>query len=75
ASTADGASVIQAADSNGTDEHWTLIATGNGYYKVKNVNSGKLLDVSGSSTSAGAQLVQTTDTTADSQLWQVVNVD
>ncbi|MGW2487916.1 RICIN domain-containing protein [Streptomyces sp. NPDC001606] len=51
------------------------MAAGNGYYKIKNVNSGKLLAVSGSSTSAGAQLVQTTDTNADSQLWQAVSAD
>ncbi|MFE8949411.1 RICIN domain-containing protein [Streptomyces sp. NPDC007856] len=39
------------------------------------MNSGKLLAVSGSSATAGAQLVQTTDTNAAGQLWQAVNVD
>ncbi|MGW3119597.1 RICIN domain-containing protein [Streptomyces sp. NPDC001107] len=71
ASTADGASVIQSSDTNAANQHWTLVATGTGYYKIKNVNSGKVLDVS----SGGTQLVQTTDTDADSQLWKVVNVD
>jgi len=71
ASTADGASVIQSADTNAANQHWTLTATGNGYYKIKNVNSDKVLDVS----SGGTQLVQNTDTGADSQLWKVVNVD
>ncbi|MFE9450210.1 RICIN domain-containing protein [Streptomyces sp. NPDC006739] len=71
ASTADGATVLQQPDDNGASQHWTLTARGNGYYKVKNVHSGMLLAVSGSST----QLVQTTDTNADSQLWQAVNVD
>ncbi|GHF73911.1 hypothetical protein GCM10018790_59780 [Kitasatospora xanthocidica] len=71
ASTADGASVVQSADTNAADQHWTPVATGNGYYKIKNVNSGKVLDVS----SGGTQLVQATDTNADSQLWKVVDVD
>ncbi|MER6418223.1 RICIN domain-containing protein [Streptomyces sp. NPDC001137] len=71
ASTADGASVIQSSDTNAANQHWTLTASGNGYYKIKNVNSDKVLDVS----SGGTQLVQNTDTGADSQLWKVVDVD
>ncbi|MEW2120563.1 RICIN domain-containing protein [Streptomyces sp. NPDC005474] len=70
-STADGATIVQQPDNNGASQHWTLVANGNGYYKIKNVNSGKLLATS----TANAQLVQTTDTNADSQLWQAVNVD
>ncbi|MES4907980.1 MULTISPECIES: RICIN domain-containing protein [unclassified Streptomyces] len=72
-SEADGATIVQRADDNGASQHWTLVADGNGYYKIKNVNSGKLLAVSNST--AGTQLVQTTDTNADSQLWRAVNVD
>ncbi|MEW1648589.1 RICIN domain-containing protein [Streptomyces sp. NPDC091219] len=71
ASTTDGASVIQSADTDAANQHWTLTATGNGFYKIKNVNSGKVLDES----SGGTQLVQNTDSGADSQLWKVVNVD
>ncbi|MFE9452416.1 RICIN domain-containing protein [Streptomyces sp. NPDC006739] len=71
AATTDGANIVQSSDNNVADQRWTLVATGNGYYKIKNVNSSKLLDVS----SGGTQLVQTTDTNADSQLWKIVNVD
>ncbi|WP_141208680.1 RICIN domain-containing protein [Streptomyces griseorubiginosus] len=71
ASTADGASIVQSSDINAANQHWTLTATGNGYYKIKNVNSGKVLDVS----SGGTQLVQNTDSGADSQLWKGLNVD
>ncbi|MFD5594389.1 RICIN domain-containing protein [Streptomyces griseorubiginosus] len=71
AATTDGATIVQSSDTNVANQHWTLIATGNGYYKIKNVNSSKVLDVS----SGGTQLVQSTDTNADSQLWKVVNVD
>ncbi|AYC36221.1 RICIN domain-containing protein [Streptomyces griseorubiginosus] len=71
AATADGATIVQSSDTNVANQHWTLTASGNGYYKIKNVNSGKVLDVSW----GGTQLVQSTDTNADSQLWKVVNVD
>ncbi|KUM81484.1 RICIN domain-containing protein [Streptomyces griseorubiginosus] len=71
AATADGATIVQSSDTNVANQHWTLTASGNGYYKIKNVNSGKVLDVS----SSGTQLVQSTDTNADSQLWKVVSVD
>ncbi|MGQ4434399.1 RICIN domain-containing protein [Streptomyces sp. SAS_260] len=69
--TTDGANIVQSSDNDVANQRWTLIAAGNGYYKIKNVNSDKLLDVS----SGGTQLVQTTDTSANSQLWKVVNVD
>jgi hypothetical protein len=72
-STADGAAVIQYHDNNGANQHWTLIPSGNGYYKIKNVNSNLVLASAG--TGAGTQLVQKTDTGADSQLWKVVNTD
>ncbi|MFI6007431.1 RICIN domain-containing protein [Streptomyces sp. NPDC051243] len=70
---ADGATIVQQADDNGASQHWTPVADGNGYYKIKNVNSGKLLSASNST--AGTQLVQTTDTNADGQLWRAVIVD
>ncbi|MEU5195185.1 RICIN domain-containing protein [Streptomyces scabiei] len=70
-STADGAAVVQWSDNNGANQHWTLVATGNGYYKIKNVKSDKVLALPAS----GSQLVQTTDTSADGQLWKIVNVD
>ncbi|MFF9808383.1 RICIN domain-containing protein [Streptomyces coeruleorubidus] len=69
--TTDGAGIVQWTDNNGANQHWTLVAAGGGYYKIKNMNSNKLLAIS----TASSQLVQTTDTNADSQLWKVVNVD
>ncbi|SPE99805.1 RICIN domain-containing protein [Streptomyces sp. MA5143a] len=72
-STTDGATITQQPDDNAASRRWTPIADANGYYKIKNVNSGKLLSVSNST--AGTQLVQTTDTNADGQLWRAVGVD
>jgi hypothetical protein len=42
------------------------------YYNIFNVNSGLVLDVSGSSTSAGASIVQSTVSGAASQQWQLI---
>ncbi|NKE60502.1 RICIN domain-containing protein [Lentzea sp. PSKA42] len=41
ASTADNASVVQWADNNGANQRWQLVDAGNGYVKLRNVNSGK----------------------------------
>ncbi|MGO8946501.1 MAG: RICIN domain-containing protein, partial [Ktedonobacterales bacterium] len=42
------------------------------YYNLVNVNSGLVLDVSGSSTAAGGLIVQSTSSGATSQQWQLV---
>ncbi|HVU69770.1 MAG TPA: RICIN domain-containing protein, partial [Ktedonobacteraceae bacterium] len=42
------------------------------YYNIVNVNSGLLLDVAGSSTSAGALIVQNAASGASSQQWQMI---
>ncbi|MFC3895244.1 RICIN domain-containing protein [Lentzea rhizosphaerae] len=52
-----------------------LIDAGNGYSKLRNVNSGKVLAVLNSSTKAGDRIVQVTDTSANSQQWQIVRVN
>jgi hypothetical protein len=43
-----------------------------GYYEIVNRNSGKVLDVAGGSSADGASIVQSTDTAAKSQQWQLV---
>ena len=52
----------------------TSTSTGNSetYYNLVNVNSGLVLDVSGSSTASGGLIVQSTSTGASSQQWQLV---
>ena len=42
-STADNARVLQWADNGTADHRWTLVDNGDGTYKIRNVNSGKLL--------------------------------
>jgi len=48
-------------------------ATSGTYYNIVNVNSGMALDISGSSTSAGALTVQSPLSSATSQQWQLVS--
>lgn len=47
ASTADNATVVQWTGNNGADQRWQLVDAGNGYSKLKNLNRGKVLGVSG----------------------------
>lgn len=47
----------------------------NTFYKLKVKHSGKLLDVTGASTAAGATLVQMADNGKTSQQWKFSNVD
>ena len=51
-----------------------VVGTGNGYFKIQNTNSSYLADVTGSSTAAGAQLIQSSETGVNSQQWQLVKV-
>jgi hypothetical protein len=46
----------------------------NAFYKILNKNSGKAVDVSGGSTSAGASVIQWNDTGAQNQHWRWVPV-
>ncbi|TDT98224.1 parallel beta helix pectate lyase-like protein [Streptomyces sp. 846.5] len=46
----------------------------NAFYKLLNKNSGKVIDVSGGSTSAGANLIQWNDTAEQNQHWRWVAV-
>jgi hypothetical protein len=52
----------------------TLTTIPGTYYKLVNRNSGLVLDVSGASTSNGGLLIQSTDSAAASQHWQLVGV-
>ena len=51
------APVVQAADA-GDASSWTFVPESNGYYEIKNVESGQVLNVSGASGALGAKVVQ-----------------
>jgi hypothetical protein len=69
----DGTKIVQWNYHAGTNQRWELVDVGGGYYKIKNVKSGKVLDVTGGSTAEGALVVQWTDNGGQNQQWQVVS--
>jgi O-glycosyl hydrolase len=53
----------------------TYANTNSGYYEIVNNNSGQLLDVSGGSTTAGANVIQWTSNGGTNQQWSLVPVN
>ncbi|GAB3143404.1 ThuA domain-containing protein [Microbispora hainanensis] len=58
ASTADDAKIVQMSATEGGEQQWEAIPFTAGAYQLKNVKSGKCLDVPRGSTATGTQLVQ-----------------
>ena len=74
-STADDSGIIEWSTENNNNYYWTLdevIIDSESYYKVMNINSGKVLSVKDASVEAGADVVQKTYTDgAMESLWKV----
>jgi alpha-L-fucosidase len=67
AGTANGTNVLQWPWLNQTNQKWTFAKTGDGYYKIKGVGSGKLLEVAGLSRDDGGNVGIWADATAPQQ--------
>jgi len=53
-------------------QKWEVISRGNGYYTIRNLNSGYVFSVPSDSYSTyDVQLIQASDTQADGQLWRI----
>ncbi|HEY8934071.1 MAG TPA: RICIN domain-containing protein, partial [Cyclobacteriaceae bacterium] len=64
-STADGANVIQYTwNSASTNQQWSFVSVGNGYYQIKARHSGKCMGVAGSSTADDVNIQQFTCNTS-----------
>lgn len=71
-STADGAQLTSSDyTANNAAQQWDLVDAGNGWYKIRNVNSGKVLDVDAGSTADNAKIQQWADLGGDNQLWRL----
>ncbi|MCQ9216607.1 RICIN domain-containing protein [Streptococcus gallolyticus] len=68
-----GANVQQWYDTDGTNQKWKVVDTGDGYYKLVSVNSGKVLDVASAATYDGANVQQWDDTNGTCQRWKIVD--
>ena len=60
-SKAEGAAIVQVPFTSGAaNAVWTFVPTSGGYYRIKNANSGLVLNVSGKSALSAAKVVQNT---------------
>jgi alpha-galactosidase len=73
-SASQGAQLTQNTDDNATDSHWRLTPTGSGSYTMSTPSDGMLADVSGASTTAGAQVIQWPSNGGANQHWTLVPV-
>ncbi|MGW0500497.1 RICIN domain-containing protein [Streptomyces sp. NPDC003007] len=69
--TTDGTAVQQWPSLDQTNQKWTFIKTGDGYYKIKGVGSGKLLEIAGLSRADGGTAGIWRDASAPQQHWAV----
>ncbi|MYS18444.1 RICIN domain-containing protein, partial [Streptomyces sp. SID4982] len=57
---------------NGTDDHlWRRLDSGDGWFRLQNKHSGKVLGVDRMSTANSAQVVQFADNGTDDHLWRI----
>ncbi|BFT69588.1 RICIN domain-containing protein [Paenibacillus sp. P36] len=69
---AEGALIQQFPNVEGDYQKWYLEYLGNGYYHIRNVGSGYLLDVSGVSSYDGANVIQWPDNNGWNQQWEII---
>jgi len=75
ASTAEGADIFQFAYGGAnTNDEWSIVDVGSGYWRVTNRNSGKSAEVVGGGTADGTDVVQRTYSGATYQQFQFVSV-
>ena len=55
--------------SGGTDQHWEILHQGNNIYTVKNISTGRFMNVTNASCTNGANIVTSTNSTADNSKW------
>lgn len=66
-----GANIYAANDT--AAQRWRILGVGDGYYRIVNVNSGKVLDVAGASRRNGTVVQQYAWNGSNAQKWQLVN--
>jgi hypothetical protein len=72
-STTAGARTQQTTYSWTAGQQWELIPSGDGYYFIRNAQSGNMLDVAGASGANGAPVDQESSTGTDDQKWLLIS--
>lgn len=73
-STNNGTNIIQWDYSGGSNQQWSFVPLGNGYFSINNKNSSKSLDVNGASTNAGTGIIQWDYSGGNNQQWQITDI-
>jgi hypothetical protein len=75
ASTTSGTAIVQSVANSSTEQEWTIVSVGNGYFSIVNHLSGLALDTSGGSGVLAGFVVQEPQSgSVPTQQWQVVAV-
>jgi arabinogalactan endo-1,4-beta-galactosidase len=75
ASTTSGTAIVQSLANGATEQEWTIVSVGNGYFSLVNRLSSLALDTNGGSGALAGFVVQEPQTaSAQTQQWQIVPV-
>jgi arabinogalactan endo-1,4-beta-galactosidase len=75
ASTISGTAIVQSLANSSTEQEWTILSVGNGYFSLVNHLSGLALDTSGGSGALAGFVVQEPQSgSVQTQQWQIVAV-
>ena len=74
ASTTNGTAIVQATSNNSTEQEWSVVSVGNGYFKLVNRLSGLAVDTSGGSGALTGFVVQEPLSSSQTQQWQIAAV-
>ncbi|TCB97999.1 alpha-L-fucosidase [Micromonospora zingiberis] len=74
AGTADGTNIAQSSWQGTATQTWTFDSTGDGYFKIRSVASGKLMEVAGLSRVNGGTVVLRADQNLFQQHWAITPV-
>ena len=73
ASSANGANVQIYTSNDTSAQQFKITAVRDGYYKIENMSSGKVLDIANASRASGANVQQYTWNNSDAQLWRFLD--
>jgi len=75
ASTTNGTAIVQSPANSSTEQEWSVVSVGGGYFNLVNRLSGLALDTSGGTgTLAGFVVQEPASSSAQTQQWQIVAV-
>jgi arabinogalactan endo-1,4-beta-galactosidase len=75
ASTTNGTAIVQSTANSSTEQEWSVVSAGNGYFNLVNRLSGLAVDTNGGSGALAGFVVQEPVSSSDqTQQWQIVSV-